>query len=84
MLTRTESIASIDIAPNGTVSVAVNIDILDGEQKVAQAGRRYDIAPGSDYSDREPAVQAVCDVVHTPEVIDAYLNPPQPEAPEAP
>jgi uncharacterized protein with beta-barrel porin domain len=72
MLTRTEHIASIDISPNGTVSVAVNIDILDGDEKVAQAGRRYDIAPGTDYSDKEPAVQAVCAAVHTPEVIAAY------------
>jgi len=72
MLTRTESIASIDISPTGVISVAVNIDILDDGEKVAQAGRRYDIAPGTDYSDREPAVQAVCAAVHTPECIAAY------------
>jgi hypothetical protein len=72
MLTRTESIASIDISPVGVISVAVNIDILDGEEKVAQAGRRYDIAPGADYSGYEPAVQAVCAAVHTPECVAAY------------
>ena len=74
MLTRTESIASIDISPAGVISVAVNIDILDDGEKVAQAGRRYDIAPGDDYSDAEPAVQAVCAAVHTPEVIAAYQS----------
>ena len=73
MLTRTESIASIDISPAGVISVAINIDILDGEQKVAQAGRRFDIAPGADYSDEADAVQAVCAAVHTPECVAAYL-----------
>ena len=72
MLTRTESIASIDISPVGVISVAVNIDILDGDEKVAQAGRRFDVAPGDDYSDYEPAVQAVCAAVHTSEVIATY------------
>jgi hypothetical protein len=72
MLTRTESIASIDISPVGVISVAVNIDILDGEEKVAQAGRRYDIAPSANYSSEQPAVQAICAAIHTPECIAAY------------
>lgn len=72
MLTRTETIASIDISPLGVIGVAVNIDILDGEEKVAQAGRRFDIAPGADYSDEAASVQAICAAVHTPECIAAY------------
>jgi hypothetical protein len=72
MLTRTESIASIEISPVGVISVAVNIDILDNGDKVASGIRRYDIAPGADYSDYEPAVQAVCAAVHTPECVAAY------------
>lgn len=72
MLTRIEKIASIDISPSGVISVAVNIDILEGGDKVAQAGRRYDIVPGADYGGYEPEVRAVCAAIHTPGCIAAY------------
>ena len=72
MLTKTETTAAIEIAPNGSVTAVTHINVMDGDTLVSQSASRHSINPGDDYSDQPEVVQAVCEVVHTPEVIAAY------------
>ena len=72
MLTITDTIGNIEVTPDGGVNVIRHLTVLDGDTQIAQSGKRYLIAPGQDYSSEDPRVQAICEAVHTPEVIAAY------------
>lgn len=72
MLTKTQTTAAIEIAPNGSVTAVTHINVMDGDTLVSQSASRHSINPGDDYSDQPDVVQAVCDVVQTQQVVDAY------------
>ena len=72
MLTKTQTIAAIEIAPSGSVTAVTHINVMDGDTLVSQSASRHSINPGEDYSGEEPVVRAVCDIVHTADVIAAY------------
>ena len=74
MLTKTETTAAIEIAPNGSVTAVTHINVMDGDTLVSQSASRHSINPGDDYSDEPEVVQAVCEVVHTEAVIAAYQS----------
>lgn len=73
MLTKTETIANIEITPDGAVNVTKNVQIMDGALIVAQSGSRERIAPGQDYSGHPERVRSVCAAVHTQECIAEYV-----------
>ncbi len=72
MLTKIETIANIEVTPDGGVNVTKHLTVMDGDAQVAQTGSRYLIVPGQDYSAEDERVQAICAAVHTPECIAAY------------
>lgn len=54
------------------VEVRMDRVIYDNNTEVARKTHRCVISPGSDCSEQCAEVQAICDIVHTPEVIAAY------------
>lgn len=74
MLTKTETTAAIEIAPNGSVTVVTHINVMDGDTLISQTAHRHNINPGDDYSDQPEVVQAVCEIVQTAAVIAAYQS----------
>jgi hypothetical protein len=59
----------IEIVKNGTVQVR---EIVEIENSTTWEFKRHTIVPGDDYSQEDQRVQAICAVVHTPEVISDY------------
>ena len=71
-LKKVETVDLIETIENGCVQVRTATRILDDGQMLSSSFHRHVIAPGDDYSNEDPRVQAICAAVHTQEVIDAY------------
>ena len=56
----------------GCVQVRTAIKIVEDGKEISKTFHRHVIAPGDDYSQEDPRVQAICSAVHTPQVIAAY------------
>ena len=65
----------IEVMADQTVAVRYVVTITeDGEPFAEQIKGNY-FKPGDDYSAEDDKVKAICDSVHTHEVIAAYLAP---------
>ena len=62
----------IEAVENGCVQVRTATRIIDNGEQISNTFHRHVIAPGDDYSQENARVQAICAVVHTPEVIATY------------
>ena len=62
----------IETLENGCVQVRTATRILDDGVAVSSSFHRHVVAPGDDYSQEDPRVQAICAVVQTPEVVAQY------------
>ena len=62
----------IETIENGCVQVRTKIAILEDGVQISGTFHRHVVAPGQDYSNEDPRVQAICAAVHTPEVVAAY------------
>jgi len=62
----------IETVENGSVQVRTKTAIFEDGEQISSTFHRHVITPGNDYSQEDARVQAICAVVHTPEVIDAY------------
>jgi hypothetical protein len=71
-LTKTENVDRIEVIENGFVQVRVKTAILENGVQISATYSRYVIEPGQDYSGQPQRVKSVCDVIHTPEVIEAH------------
>jgi hypothetical protein len=69
----------IEVTESGHVQVRTATRIVEDGATLSQSFHRHVIAPGDDYSQEDTRVQAICAVVHTPEVIEAYRAALQPE-----
>ena len=75
----------IEVLESGHVQVRSKTVILKDGEPIAENYHRKVISPGDDYSGESEKVQAICSVIHTQEVVDAYLakleasNPTTPE-----
>lgn len=72
MLEKTTVVDRIETLENGCVQVRTAIRIIEDFNILSQSFHRHIIAPGQDYGNEDPRVQAICAAVHTPEVIAAY------------
>jgi hypothetical protein len=72
MLTKTNVVDKIETLENGCVQVRTATRIMEDGQILSQSYHRHVVAPGQDYSEEDERVQAICEAVHTPEVIAAY------------
>ncbi len=62
----------IEVIENGCVQVRTATRFVEDGKIISSTLHRHVVAPGDDYSGEDAKVQAICDVVHTAEVIAAY------------
>lgn len=62
----------IEVVENGCVQVRTKTAILEDGEQISGTFHRHVVAPGDDYSNEDPRVQAVCAATHTKDVIAAY------------
>jgi hypothetical protein len=72
MLEKQTIVDLIEVVENGTLNVRTCTRIIEDGKQLSSAFHRHVVAPGDDYSAEDAKVQAICAVVHTPEVIAAY------------
>lgn len=72
MLTKFSVVDKTEVLENGCVQVRKATRIMEDGKVLSQSFHRHVVAPGQDYSQEDPKVQAICAAVHTPEVIAAY------------
>lgn len=72
MLEKVTVVDKIETLENGCVQVRTAIRIMEDGNVLSQSFHRHVVAPGEDYSGEDPRVQAICEAVHTPEVVAAY------------
>lgn len=74
MLTETTNIDRIEVIGElRHVHVRTAIVVKRDNVEIAREYFRKVIAPGENYSDEPAEVKAVCDAVHTPEIVAAYM-----------
>ena len=72
-VTMTTTVTDISAAADGTVAVRYVNTYTDSNNKILQEAVSGEyISPGDDYSQKDPKVVAICQVVQTQAVIDAY------------
>jgi hypothetical protein len=71
-LTKETVVDQITVTENGTVLVREVTRIMEDGTELSKTYHRTSFAPASDVSAQPPNVQAICNVVWTPEVITAY------------
>ncbi len=62
----------IEVIENGSVQVRTRTSIMEDGKMISGTFHRHVVAPGDDYSNEDPRVQAICAATHTPEVVAAY------------
>ena len=70
-----EKVISVDLIEvvNGThVQVRTKTAIKEDGVEISSKLHRHVIAPGDDYSQEDAKVKAICDVMHTADVVAAY------------
>ena len=72
MLTEKTYVDRIEVLEDGFIQIRQVTKIFKDDKELSKSYHRWTIAPGQDYSDQEPRIKAICDAVHTPEVIEAY------------
>ena len=72
-------IDKIEVTELGYVQVREATRIVEDGVQLSQSFHRYVVAPGDDHTELDPKVRAICEVVHTPEVIQAYQQAQQQE-----
>ena len=72
MLEKVISVDLIEVVENGIVQVRTKTAIMENGDQISESFHRHVVAPGDDYSAEEAKVQAICTVVHTPDVITTY------------
>lgn len=65
----------IEVMSDQTVAVRYVVTITEDGKPFAEQIKGNYFRPGDDYSAEDDKVKAICDSVHTPEVIAAYLAP---------
>lgn len=72
MLQKEVVIDKIEILPNGIVQVRQATRILENDSVISQTYHRWTIAPGDDYSNQEDKIKSICEITHTPDVVNSW------------
>ena len=72
MLEKIVSVDLIEVVENGTIQVRTKTSIKEDGIEISSKFHRHVVVPGADYSAEDAKVQAICDSIHTAEVIEAY------------
>ena len=82
MFEKTTVVDRIEVLADQTVAVRYVVTVTEDGLPFAEQIKGNYFKPGDDYSAEEAKVQSVCAVVHTAEVIAAYLAAQQAQIPE--
>jgi hypothetical protein len=72
MFEKTTVVDRIEVLADQTVAVRYVVTVTEDGQPFAEQIKGNYFKPGDDYSAESDKVKAICDMVHTPEVIAAY------------
>jgi hypothetical protein len=72
MLTSRIEIGSIEKVLSGHVQVRTDTVVERDGVEISRTYHRHVIAPGDDLTNEDADVRAVCEALHTPEVVAAY------------
>lgn len=64
----------IEVNEHCVVSVRISNTITENDDVVSRSFSRVTICPGDDYTEQCDRVKAICNAIHTPECVDAYLK----------
>ena len=70
--TQEATIDQIEIVSNGVVLFRTVNKLISNSENIVANFIRDSVAPGDDYNNKDEKVQAICKIVHTPDVIEAY------------
>jgi hypothetical protein len=62
----------IEAVENGCVQVRTKTAIKENGVEISNKFHRHVVAPGDDYSAEDAKVQAICNALHTKDVVAAY------------
>lgn len=62
----------VEVLESGSVQVRTVTRIVEGGNVLSTSYHRHVIQPGEDFSQEDAKVQAICSVIHTPEVVTAF------------
>lgn len=65
-------VSQIEVTESSHVQVRMAHRVLENGVVIAQNFERFVVVPGQDTTGMDPKVVAICQTVHTPEVIAAY------------
>jgi hypothetical protein len=74
MLEKIQVVDRIEVVENGSVQVRTKTAIMEDGKQISGTFHRHVVAPGDDYSAESDRTKAICQVTHTPEVIQAYQD----------
>ena len=72
MLTEQTVISAIMILEDGQLQVRRSRRVYDGTEMIAEQYHRHVVVPGDSVLGEDPRVQAVAQILHTPEVVAAW------------
>jgi hypothetical protein len=73
MLEKIESVDLVEIIENGCIQVRTRTAVKEDGVEISSKFHRHVVVPGADFSAEDAKVQAIASVVHTKEVIAAYV-----------
>ena len=62
----------IEVIENGIIQVRTKTSVVEDGKELSYSYHRHCISPSDDFSNESAKVKAICEAVHTQEVIDAY------------
>jgi hypothetical protein len=73
-LTEQTTIGKVEIVGEyKSVQVRTDTIIMRDDVEISRSYHRHVVQAGDDYSNEDASVQAICAVVHTPEIIAAFI-----------
>lgn len=73
MITTKSTIDLIEVMQNDVIRVRVKTSVLSDDLQIAESFEHRVIAPGGDYSGENAKVQAIAALIHTADVVAAYV-----------
>lgn len=74
----------IEVVESGAVQVRTATRFVEDGKQLTNTFSRHVVSPGDDYSAEDAKVQAICAVVHTPDVVAEYKKLQEPVFAEIP
>jgi GR25 family glycosyltransferase involved in LPS biosynthesis len=78
MLNKRKIIDLIQILDTNHIQVREAILIEEDDVVISKTFHRYVLAPGDDVTTQEARIQAIANIIWTPDVVEAYKNSPKP------